>query len=71
MYMKQYKTPTVVSSIVVVDALTCCVLLCCVCDLKDAEMNVQYILIWELRLYEFKFGHHTIEATKKHLLCEG
>ena len=51
-----------VGSIVVVGTLTCCALLHPVCDLKAAQKNVLYNLIWELIFYEFKLGY--MEATK-------
>ena len=50
--------------IVVVGALTFYALLHLVCDLKAAQMNMQYSLIQELMLYKFKLGHNAMEATK-------
>ena len=41
---KRWKVPTVVGSIEVVGILTCCALLHLVCDLKTAQVNVQYSL---------------------------
>ena len=55
---------TVVVTIMVVGILTCCALLHSVCDLKAAQIYVQYHLIWELMLYEFEPGHNAMEATK-------
>ena len=57
-----------VGSIVVGDALTRCALLHCVCDLKDAEVNVQSNLIRDLILYEFELSHNTLKATKN--ICD-
>ena len=54
----------VLGSIVVVDTLTRCAVLHSVCDLKVAEMNMQWSLIRELKLLEFEVGHNTWEATK-------
>ena len=34
-------------------------------DLKATWMNMQHSLIQEFKLYEFKLGHNTTEATKK------
>ena len=56
----------VVGSIMVVGALTDCVLFHSMCDLKDTQMNVKYGLIWDFMLDKFELGHN---ATKKHLLC--
>ena len=53
-----------VGSIVVVGTLTCCALLHSLCDLKEAQMNIQHSLIQELMLYVFKLGDNVIEATK-------
>ena len=49
--------PTVVGSMVVVDALTRCTLFQSVGDLKATQVNVQPVLISELILYDFKLGH--------------
>ena len=52
---KQWKVLGTVSSVVVVDVLTCCALHHCMqCNLKVAQMNMQ--LIWELIFYELKLG---------------
>ena len=45
------------SSSMVVGVLEHYVLLHFVCDLKTTQMNVQFRLIRELRLYEFKLSH--------------
>ena len=60
----KFETGTMFVSVVVVGALTCCALLHLVCDLKAAQMNMQYSLIQELMLYKFKLGHNAMEATK-------
>ena len=52
----------VVCSIVVVGALTPCVLLHSLCDLK-----VQ----WELMFYKFELGYNTTEATKNICCSKG
>ena len=49
-------------SIVVVGIVIHCKLLLSIYDLKAKQMNVQCSLIWELMLYEFELGHHTVEA---------
>ena len=47
-----------VQAIVVVCALTCCVLLRSVCDLKASQINMLCsCLIWEFILEEFKLSH--------------
>ena len=51
-------------SIVGVGVLTQCASVHCVYDLKAAQINMQCCLIHKLRLYEFKLGHNTMEATK-------
>ena len=61
---KLWKKPTVVSSIVVVGALTCCVLPHSVSDLTATQMNIQHSLILELMFYKFELSHKTTEATK-------
>ena len=48
------KVPNVVSSIVVVYALTCCVLLYFVSNLKAEQINMLCSLIRELMFYEFE-----------------
>ena len=53
-----------VNRIMVVGALTHCTLLHFMCNLKSSQMNVQYSLIQELRLYKFELGHNTTESTK-------
>ena len=40
-------------------------------DLKVKQMNVQYGLIQEFRLYEFKLGNNTTEATKNICCVKG
>ena len=50
-------------SIVIVGVLTH-VWLHSVYDLKTAQMNMQYSLIWKFMLYKFKLGHNILEATK-------
>ena len=42
---KLWKVSAVVGSIVIDGALTCYALLLCVCDLKTAQMNMQYSFI--------------------------
>ena len=39
-------------------------------DIKDAQMNMQCILIHEFMFYEFKLGHNATEETKNNLLSE-
>ena len=56
-----------VDSIIVVGVLT---LLHSVCDLKAAQTNMQWSLIWELRIYEFELGNNLMEANKE-ICCEG
>ena len=56
-----------VGSIVVVGALTHCVLLNSMWDLKAAQMNLHFSLIWELIVYAFKLCHNAVKATK--ILC--
>ena len=63
-WMKYFKVPTVVGSIVVDGVLTGCTLLHSVCNLKASQMNVLHSLIQEIILYEFKLGHNAAEATK-------
>ena len=53
-----------VSSIIVVGALTHCSLLHIMCDLKAAQMNMQRSLIQKLMLYELKLDHKTAETLK-------
>ena len=48
--LKQWKLPTVFGSIVEVSVLTCA-LLHCMCDLKDAQINMQHCLIQEFILW--------------------
>ena len=54
----------VVSSIIVIGASTCSALWCCVCNLKSAQMNVQFSLIEELLFYNFELGHNTVKTSK-------
>ena len=68
---KLWEVPFVVGSIVIVGALTCCALLHSLCDLKDMQMNVQYSIIWEIMLYEFKLCHKAAEATKNISYAKG
>ena len=66
MWPKQFacgKVLAVVSSIVVIDALTRNALLNSEHHIKAAEMNVQPS--WELMLYEFEQGHNSAEETKE------
>ena len=56
-----------VVSIVVVGALTLCVLIRLVCDLIARWVNFQHSLIPELIFYEFKLCHNAMEATK--IIC--
>ena len=60
-----------VSIVMVVSTLTCCALFHCVCNLKDAQMNVQYSLIWEFIIYNFKLGQNTLEANKNICCAKG
>ena len=55
---------TLISSTVIVGALTCCALIHSEFDLKATEMNVQFGLILEFTLNELKLGHNTVEASK-------
>ena len=61
---KLWKVLSMVGSIVVVGVLTYWVLFSTVCELKAAQMNIQYCLIWEFIFYEFKLGHNAGETTK-------
>ena len=54
---KPWSVSTVVDSIVVVGALTCCALFHSVCDLKASQMNMQSSLIRGFMLYKFKHPH--------------
>ena len=47
---------------VVVGTLICSVLFHSMCDLKAAQMNMQYSQIWGFLFYEFELGHNTIET---------
>ena len=67
----QFKTWEGSRSIVLVGALTHCVLLHSMCDLKAAQINVQRCLIWELMPYEFELVHNTVEATKNICCAKG
>ena len=58
------KIPTVVVSIVVGSAQTCCALIQSMCDVKAAQMDVQFNLIQELILYEFDLSQNAAETTK-------
>ena len=53
--------------VVVVGVLTYYALLHSMCDLKPAQLNGQYSLIQELKLYKYKQGHNGMEATK--IIC--
>ena len=66
---KSQKLSAMIGSIMVVGAVTCCVFLHSMCNLKATKMNVQYSLIHKLMLYKYQLGHNTAEATKN-LLCE-
>ena len=50
----KWKIPTVGGSIVVIGTLTHGALFHSECNLKVAQMNVQHILIQELKFYEFE-----------------
>ena len=58
------EVPTMVGSIVVVGALTCCALNHSVCDLKVVKMNVKRSRIHELMFYLFELSHNAVEETK-------
>ena len=60
---KPLQVTKVVSSIVVVSALTGCALLCSVCDLKVAQMNVQRSSIREFMQYKFEQSHNAAKVT--------
>ena len=62
--VKPWLLPAVVGSIVEVSALTRCILLHSVCDLKVAQINVQHSLIQKLLLYELETDNYATEATK-------
>ena len=68
---KPWKVPTVVGSIVVVGALTCCALLHSMCDLKVTQMNMQHSIICDLMLCDFKLGCYMTEATKNVFCVKG
>ena len=53
-----------VSSIMVVDALTYCALLHLICNLKAVQMNMQHSLITELMLYGVEQSYNTAEVAK-------
>ena len=61
--------PDVVGSIVEVSALTCCVLLHSVCDVKSAQMNVQRCPNRELMPYDIELGHHAAAEATKTICC--
>ena len=48
----------------VVSGLTQCALFHFMCDLKVAQMNIQYSLIPLIILYKFKLGQNAVEANK-------
>ena len=58
------QVPAVTGNVAIVGALTCCVLLHSLCDLKPGQRNVQQGLIWDLLRYEFEQGHNPTEETK-------
>ena len=55
-WLKLFKLPTVVASIMVVTVLTCCTLLPTMYDWKATQINVRHSLTQELRLYKFILG---------------
>ena len=61
---KSWKVLTVVSNRELIGALTDCALLHSVCDLKAAQMNMQYGLIWKLMIYKYVLGNNTAELSK-------
>ena len=61
---KPWKVHAVGGHIMVVSVLTHYAFLQSMCDSKSVQINMQCILIWELRLYELKLSHNTIESTK-------
>ena len=65
---KLWKLPTVVSSIMVLSALT---LLHFMWDLKAPQINMQQRLIQKFILYEFKVGHNFMKATKSICCTKG
>ena len=58
-------TRCVVSSIVVVGALTRYAILHSAYDLKAAQKNVKRSLIWQLTLYELELAHNAAEKKTK------
>ena len=62
---KPWKVPSVVGSIMVICALTCCEMLHTMCDLKVTQMKMQRSLIQEVMFYKFKLGHNIAEAAKQ------
>ena len=60
-----------IDSIMVVGVQTCCALLHLVYNLKVAQMNMQYSLIWELMLYKLELDHNAAEATKNICCVKG
>ena len=63
------KEPQVVDSIMVVGALTCCVLLYSVCDFENC-MNMQRSQIREFMLYALEQDHNALKSKQKHLSYE-
>ena len=53
----------------VVSVVSSYALLYSMCDLKDAQMNMQHSLIW--KLYEFKLSQNDAEATKNICRAKG
>ena len=53
-----------IGSIVVVGTMTRYELLCSMCDLKAARMNIQHSLIRELRLSEIELANNAVEGIK-------
>ena len=68
---KLWKLPFVVGSIVVVGGLTRYALFHFFCNLKALQMNMQFSLIWEFKLYKFELGSNTIEVTKNICCTKG
>ena len=55
----------------VVGALTNCVLLHSMCNLKATQMNMQCSVMWELMYYELEVAHDAMEATKNICFVKG
>ena len=61
----------VVGSIVVASVLICGALRHSVCDLKAAQMNVQWSLNRDIILFEFELDHNVLKATKNICCAKG